>query len=253
MPVVSSAVGRIVSFVSPDGTSLYQYDETGQLVLADHDYQPDEQHQFDANGNRVTSGYQVGANNRLLSDGVFDYEYDNEGNLIRRTRISSDLADDHVMELAWDHRNRLTRVVFKNNQGAVTREVLYTYDVFDRRIRKQIDWDGEGEGLAEAIAHVYDQDDIVLAFDGTGSLTNRYLHGPPPSLGLAATRFWPTRTCWKTTSSGRSRTIWGQSARCWTIRAMPSAIGCSAPGARSSRTRTQTSSSPSPSPGASTT
>jgi YD repeat-containing protein len=148
------AAGRIVSFVSPDGTSLYQYDEIGQLVLADHDYQPDEEHEFDLNGNRVTSGYQVGANNRLLSDGVFTYEYDAEGNLLRRTRISSDPADDHVMELEWDHRNRLTRVVFKNNQGDVTREVLYTYDVFDRRIRKQIDWDGEGQGLAEGIACV---------------------------------------------------------------------------------------------------
>ncbi len=173
------AAGRIVSFVSPQGTSDYTYDATGQLVLADHDYQPDEAHDFDANGNRTTTGYQVGTNNRLLSDGVFEYQYDAEGNLVLRTRISNEPADDYVMELEWDHRNRLTRVVFKNNDGDVTREVVYTYDVFDRRIGKSIDWDGEGQGLAESIAYVYDQDDIVLAFDGTGSLTHRYLRGPP--------------------------------------------------------------------------
>ncbi|MCL6503943.1 MAG: hypothetical protein K6T86_14765, partial [Pirellulales bacterium] len=43
-------------------------------------------------------------------------------------------------------------------------------------------WPGPAQPVAGAIAYVYDQDVIVLAFDGTGSLTNRYLHGPPPSL-----------------------------------------------------------------------
>ena len=36
------AFSRVTSFTSPDGTSDYTYDETGQLTAADHDYQTDE-------------------------------------------------------------------------------------------------------------------------------------------------------------------------------------------------------------------
>lgn len=63
----------------------------------------------------------VGPNNRLLSDGTLDYEYDAEGNLIRRARTSNNPADDHVMELEWDRRGRLVRVLFWNNQGTSPR------------------------------------------------------------------------------------------------------------------------------------
>jgi hypothetical protein len=42
---------------------------------------------YDANGNRTNPGYVTGANNRLLSDGKFNYEYDGEGNVISQTDI----------------------------------------------------------------------------------------------------------------------------------------------------------------------
>ncbi len=74
-----------------------------------------ERHETDANGNRTNTGYVVGANNRLLSDGTYNYEYDGEGNLTLRTEI----ATGEAMEFRWDHRNRLTRAVRdgSNNDG----------------------------------------------------------------------------------------------------------------------------------------
>jgi YD repeat-containing protein len=33
--------------------------------------------------------YLTGENNQLLSDGTYNYEYDNEGNRIRRTEIAT--------------------------------------------------------------------------------------------------------------------------------------------------------------------
>jgi RHS repeat-associated protein len=161
-----------------DGSSTFSYDATGQLIEADHTAQADEEFEFDENGNRTMTGYDTGSNNLLLSDGVFDYVYDNEGNRISRTRISNDPADDKTVLYEWDYRNRLTRVVFKDNSDDVTKEVIYEYDVFNRRITKIIDADGEGVGVAEQTDFIYDGQDIVLALDGEGSLTNRYLHGP---------------------------------------------------------------------------
>ena len=80
---------------------------TGQLVAADHSEQADEHYAYDANGNRGGGGYVVGGNNQVLSDSEFDYGYDLEGNLIRKTEI----AGGNVTEYAYDHRNRLVQAL----------------------------------------------------------------------------------------------------------------------------------------------
>jgi YD repeat-containing protein len=177
------AFGRVTYFSydfsdGDDGSSTYTYDATGQLIDADHTAQADEEFEYDENGNRTMTGYDTDPNNLLVSDGVFDFAYDAEGNRVSRTRISTDPADDKTVEYEWDYRDRLTRVVFKDNAGDVTKEVLYEYDVYNRRITKIIDADGEGVGVAEQTDFIYDGQDIILAADGEGSLTNRYLHGP---------------------------------------------------------------------------
>ena len=93
-------------------TSRYTYDLAGQLTAADHSLQPDESYTYDANGNRVQASlggpathYQTGPANRLLSDGTFQYEYDAEGNLIRKTET----ATGNATEYTYDHRNRLVQ------------------------------------------------------------------------------------------------------------------------------------------------
>ena len=37
---------------------------------------------YDANGNRTMTGYSTGTGNRLLSDGTYNYTYDDEGNTL---------------------------------------------------------------------------------------------------------------------------------------------------------------------------
>ncbi|QGJ68576.1 Hypothetical protein PBC10988_2370 [Planctomycetales bacterium 10988] len=63
--------------------------------------------------------------------------------------------------------------------GTLTHSVVYTYDVFDRRIEKAIDSDGNN-GLDKIERYIYDGEHIALVFDGldNNELTNRYLHGP---------------------------------------------------------------------------
>ncbi|NJM76773.1 MAG: hypothetical protein HC852_14505 [Acaryochloridaceae cyanobacterium RU_4_10] len=165
---------RITQYISPDGTSNYNYDDRDQLIATDHSYQSDEAYSYDANGNRTNAGYQTGTNNRLLSDGTYTYAYDNEGNRTSRTNITT----GEITQYTWDYHNRLTSVITKDNSGTVTKSVEYTYDAYDRRIGKSIDPDGAGSATAQIERMVYDGDNITLTFDGNGTQTHRYLHGP---------------------------------------------------------------------------
>jgi RHS repeat-associated protein len=161
------------ALVGDDGSSAYTYDDTNQLTDADHDFQTDEAYEYDENGNRTMSGYVVGDNNLTTSDGTYDYEYDDEGNRTKKTHSSS---GDYVT-YEWDHRNRLVGVEFRTSAHALTKRVEYEYDLFNRRILKRVDDDGD-TNFDWAQRFVYDGDSIVLVFDDASSLTNRYLHGP---------------------------------------------------------------------------
>jgi YD repeat-containing protein len=156
-------LARTVSSV--DGTSNYSYDATNQLTGASHTSQVNEAYSYDANGNRVSGGTVTGVNNQLLSDGVYNYTYDGEGNRTRRVEIST----GKVTEYVWDYRNRLASVLFKDAGGVVTKTINYTYDVNNQRIGKNVD------GAVER--YVIDRNQIALVFDGAGIQTHRYLYG----------------------------------------------------------------------------
>ena len=129
---------------------------------------------YDENGNRTLPGYEMGPGNRLRSDGVYNYTYDNEGNLLTKTRLS----DGQVTEYTWDYRNRLVRVVVKDAAGTVLHEERYTSDVLDRRIGVWEDVDGAGPQGPSQRWTVYDGDNPWADFDGAGSLITRYLYSP---------------------------------------------------------------------------
>jgi RHS repeat-associated protein len=174
-----------VSSVGASGVTNYTYDNLGQLTVADHNYITDETYSYDATGNRTMAGYTTGTNNRLTSDGTFNYAYDDEGNLITRTRISSAAANDKTTEYQWDYRNRLTTIIDKNNSGAITKQLLYGYDLFNRRISKSIDSDGAGPNAAVVSRYVFDGGDIALVTNSTGVVTQRVFHGPSVDQVLA--------------------------------------------------------------------
>ncbi len=128
--------------------------------------------QFDAWGRMTEQSLPAvtDSNNQLLSDGTFNFTYDDEGNRTSRTKI----ATGEVTEYSWDHRNRLVQVVEKDSQGQVTKTVDYTYDVFDRRIAKSVT---PAVGPAHIEQFIYDGPHIALRFEN-GNLASRYLHGP---------------------------------------------------------------------------
>ena len=168
------AANRLTQLTTPDGTSDYSYNQRDELTSSNHSYQDDEGYTYDDTGNRTNAGYATGDHNRLLSDGTYSYEYDNEGNRTKRV----DIASGEVTEYGWDTCNRMTSVTTKDSGGTVTKSVEYTYDLYDRRIAKSVDSDGDGTATATEERYVYDGEHIALVFDGEGNQVSRYLHGP---------------------------------------------------------------------------
>ena len=191
------AASRIVDFTSPDGTNAIGYDAAGQLTSASLTA---EAYTYDDNGNRTNTGYTTGTNNQITADGTFTYDYDDEGNVLFRTRILLDPADDFQTVYTWDHRNRLTRVMDKNNAGFATKTVNYTYDANDLRITKQVD-EGDNGTIDSAERYVYDRGDLTTVFDDLvlqtvndkeDAVTHRYLHGPAVDQILAEEQYDPS-------------------------------------------------------------
>ncbi|CAK9082491.1 Putative deoxyribonuclease RhsC (DNase RhsC) (Toxin RhsC), partial [Durusdinium trenchii] len=184
----------------------YVYDDRDQLtqvldgltVLEDYDY--------DANGNRdAVDGvaWQNTANNQLYRDATYEYEYDDEGNRTKRILLVAGQPTGATEEYTWDHRNRLTAVTFKTSPtGATTGTIIYAYDVFDRKVRR--DEDNNGDGIADTREYyVYDGDDVLIDFydaDANGVLGQtiiaRYLHGPGVDQILAQENVGASETYW---------------------------------------------------------
>jgi len=151
-----------------------------------------ESYAFDGAGNRNLSGggssSADGTFNRVQNDGTYTYDYDAEGNQIRRTKIS----DGKVTEYEWDYRNRLVKVTEKVSlAGAATKIVTFQYDAFDRRTGKLLDSDANGS-IDRKTAWVWDGQQVIMQLvdaDGAGTapwkLTNRYLYGEAVDLVLA--------------------------------------------------------------------
>jgi RHS repeat-associated protein len=168
------AADRITAITDIDGTTTYSYDRSNELTGADRPgTSGDEAYIYDANGNRTNAGYQTGSNNRLQTDGIYTYTYDDEGNLKTRTTI----ATNAVREYTWDYRNRLTSVVDRTGSNT-TRQSTYTYDVTNQRIAKTVDLDGAGTAPATTTRFVYDRNNVALEFTGTATVpSTRYFHG----------------------------------------------------------------------------
>ena len=168
------AASKITSVTGTDGSSTYTYDDTNQLTGADYDFQADESYSYDGNGNRTNDGYVTGVNNQLLEDNKYLYEYDLVGNRTKRT----DKSTNEVMEYRWDIRDRLTGITVKNDLGEIIRTAEYTYDVYNQRIAKTVDTDGDGSLAAVTERFVYGRDqNIALVLDENGNVNHRYLFG----------------------------------------------------------------------------
>ncbi len=157
--------GLIDSVTDRYDRRVYSYDQLKQLSGVTHT-DPDlsaEVYAWDSDGNRIVSTHQgtsveTDANNRIRTDGTFDYQYDDEGNRILATRR----ATGEQIRYTWDHRNRLTEVSYHKVSGEETAFVQYGYDAENRRVTRLADDDLTDNKPAKLTRFIYDGDDVVL-------------------------------------------------------------------------------------------
>jgi RHS repeat-associated protein len=147
------------------GTYAYGYDELSRLIRAKNPGLVDEAFTYDAVGNRLTAKetkrqWQYNANNELQAyDGV-SFEYDANGNTIKKTKKGE------VFQYIFNICNRLEKVT--DGTGAVI--ASYYYDPFGRRIWKQA---GDKKTY-----FFYSDEGLIAEYDSKGKEIRAYGYKP---------------------------------------------------------------------------
>lgn len=145
----------------------YTYDAGGQLIGAGS-----QTYQYDANGNRINSGYVIGRDNQLLSDGTWNYSYDADGNTIAKTNIASGVSWTY----AYDDANQMTSATeYAAGGKTILAQVTYTYDVFGNRLQQTTYTASTGTSTVQRYG--YNGQNVWVDLDGSNHLETRYLDG----------------------------------------------------------------------------
>ncbi|MEM7707162.1 MAG: RHS repeat-associated core domain-containing protein [Pseudomonadota bacterium] len=167
--------GRVLSESHAGNTVSYIYDAKGQITAASHTdpSYADESYTFDVGGNRLTSHLApstatVAAPNRITVAGDYSYEYDDAGNLIRRTHSGSSVVDEYV----YDHRNRLVQGTVHPSLGApADQTVQFEYDFEDRLLFRVVN------GQKTWVLH--DREHRIAEFaDSAAEISASFLYDP---------------------------------------------------------------------------
>lgn len=153
------------------GTTSYQYDSIGQLIEARRGAYR-EVFQYDITGslrNILRDLTQVGhahawkteTGNRLTHTETARYEYDACGRLVKKVGLVDTGGEraGAVTTYLWDERERLREV----NKPDGT-QVLFTYDAFGRRVRKDV-LPAEGETARRIVEFLWDGDELAADLD----------------------------------------------------------------------------------------
>jgi len=101
--------------------------------------------------------------NQLLEDANFTYQYDNNGNMTRKTAK----VGGAITTYEYDAENKLVRVVSPSSTAN------YRYDGLGRRVEKEVI-----AGSTTTTRYIYDNEDILLELNGANAIVARYTHGP---------------------------------------------------------------------------
>ncbi|HTU92000.1 MAG TPA: RHS repeat-associated core domain-containing protein, partial [Gemmataceae bacterium] len=151
---LTSATGTLAG---SNYTFTYNYDPNGNRTSTS----------TDVNGNLTSATYTTGTGNELLSDGTYSYTYDHDGNMTSQTNLQT----GSVTYYTWNYENQLTEVKVENSQGQVLEDETFTYDVFGNRIAESLNG-------TPTLYTVYNGSNPYMDFNGSGTLTERYLTNP---------------------------------------------------------------------------
>ena len=118
------------------------------------------------------TGYQTGGNNQITTDGTWTYTFDQEGNLIKKSKG----ANAETWTFGYDNLNHLIWAKDSaTDGGSATTLATYVYDVFGDRIEKDV-WTSQS-GTTTVSRFAWEGDQIWADLNGSNSLVTRYLLG----------------------------------------------------------------------------
>lgn len=164
--------GNVQSRTDITKSSIYQYDNLYRLNTVTTNATLAESYTYDEVGNRVTgptaaTSYAYSQGNQLDSKTGATFEYDDYGNL--KKKIQGTTTYTYV----YDDENRL-KTVEKRSGTILAATVSMVYDPFGRRIERNV-----LKGSTETVnRYVYDNDNILYEYDGTGQLLRRMSNHP---------------------------------------------------------------------------
>ncbi len=169
-------VSNILTKTTEHGNYGYGYDDVYRLTSADNPTQENEAYTYDNVGNRDTASGVTGtiahnANNELTVYGDITYDYDANGNMIRKSVGS--VAVNYI----YNVQNRLIRVEDELS-GLVIAE--YGYDPFGRRLWKEVD--------GTRTYFFYSDEGLVAEYDESGNELRSYGYQPDST--------WTTDPLW---------------------------------------------------------
>ena len=154
---------------------------------------------YDANGNRTMPGYVVGPDNRILSDGTWNYSYDAENNRIGKTNILT----GETWSYAYDEQNHLISAVDCTADGTLLAQVSITYDAFGRKLSETTWTPTTG---SQTQKYGYDGANVWADLNGSNQLTTRYVR-PDGVDGLTASESAAGVSWYLTDAQGSVRVV----------------------------------------------
>ena len=165
------------SMTNQAGANDYTYDTMGRLLSASHPASSGlaaESFTYDQTSNRTSwvgspaasVAYTAG---RLTRDGTFDYAYDAEGDLVRRTERATARATTYD----WNADHLLTAIHYPDGTTST-----YRYDPVGRRI--------EVNDAGSIRRFVWDGANVVGEYDASNTLVSSYVTTQQPGQVLAA-------------------------------------------------------------------
>lgn len=160
-------VGNRTQLTDRRGSQAFGYDPLDRLTSASHPLLATPQaFAYNPVGNRTTGGSVVNAGNQLTADATYTYQYDDNGNLTRKTL----LASGNYSQYTYHAENRLTKVEeFAAGASIPAATSTYRYDGLGRRIEKVAN--------GQTKRYIYDGEDILVEYDGANVLQARNSNG----------------------------------------------------------------------------
>jgi RHS repeat-associated protein len=147
------------------GTASYIYDGENRLTQVVYTDGVTDQYTFDKAGSRLSlnrdgdiTEYTYDAADRIQSAGTMTFDFDGNGNMIRKTDLEG------TTKFEYDGENRLTRCIQTDGQV-----INYRYDPFGNRINRQVDED--------VTRYFLDGDNVLLELDEANNTAVRYTSG----------------------------------------------------------------------------